>query len=200
VPMSTRDAGDETPGNHVHTMIASMCTDVEDPVERLSAIHNGMNSAKALAEDLQAGQSIGLTDFAPPVLLNLAFKGFRAAKLEDKLPLASNLIVSNVPGPPIQLYMAGAKIEHIVPVGPLTVGMGINVTVFSYGGNVDVGIQADPDLVDDPWEILEGAKAELDRLLAASGWEEPVAKKNSPAAKKTGAAIPPGGSSAGSAE
>jgi len=52
--------------------------------------------------------------------------------------------------------------------------MGINVTVFSYGGNVDVGIQADPDLVEDPWEILDGAKAELDRLLAASGWVEPA--------------------------
>jgi hypothetical protein len=124
------------------------------------------------------------------------FKGFRAAKLEDKLPLASNLIVSNVPGPPIPLYMAGAKIEHIVPVGPLTVGMGINVTVFSYGGNVDVGIQADPDLVEDPWEILEGAQAELDRLLAASDWVEPVSTK--PAAKKADTAVPPGGSSPGS--
>ena len=94
--------------------------------------------------------------------------------------------------------MAGAKIEHIVPVGPLTVGMGINVTVFSYGGNVDVGIQADPDLVEDPWEILEGAKAELDRLLAASGWVEPAAKK--PAATKAGTAVPRGGSSPGSSE
>jgi WS/DGAT/MGAT family acyltransferase len=169
VPMSTRDAGDDELGNFVHAMVASLCTDVEDPVERLSAIHSGMNSAKALAEDLQSQQSIGLTDFAPPVLLNLAFKGFRAAKLEDKLPLASNLIVSNVPGPPVQLYMAGARIEHIVPVGPLTVGMGINVTVFSYGDYVDVGVQADPDLVDDPWELLDGAKAELEKLMTAAG-------------------------------
>ncbi|WP_454789740.1 WS/DGAT/MGAT family O-acyltransferase [Mycolicibacterium lutetiense] len=169
VPMSTRDAGDETPGNHVHTMVASLCTEVEDPVERLSAIHDGMNSAKALAEDLQATHSIGLTDFTPPLLLNLLFKGFRAAKLEDRLPLASNLIVSNVPGPPIPLYMAGARIEHIVPVGPLTVGMGINVTVFSYGDYVDVGVQADPDLVEDAWELLDGAKAELERLMSAAG-------------------------------
>jgi WS/DGAT/MGAT family acyltransferase len=169
VPMSTRDAGDDELGNFVHAMVASMCTDVQDPVERLSAIHSGMNSAKALAEDLQSQQSIGLTDFAPPILLNLLFKGFRAAKLEDKLPLGSNLIVSNVPGPPVQLYMAGARIEHIVPVGPLTVGMGINVTVFSYGEYVDVGVQADPDLVDDPWELLDSAKAELDKLMAAAG-------------------------------
>ncbi|MED5811569.1 wax ester/triacylglycerol synthase family O-acyltransferase [Mycolicibacterium sp. 050232] len=169
VPMSTRDAGDDEPGNFVHAMVATLCTDVEDPVERLSAIHNGMNSAKALAEDLQAQQGVGLTDFTPPLLLNLLFKGFRAAKLEDKLPLASNLIVSNVPGPPVQLYMAGARIEHIVPVGPLTVGMGINVTVFSYGDFVDVGVQADPDLVEDSWELLEGAAAELERLMSAAG-------------------------------
>ena len=86
--------------------------------------------------------------------------------------------------------MAGAKIEHIVPVGPLIVGMGINVTVFSYGGNVDVGIQADPDLVEDPWEILDGARAELDTLLAAAGWVEPAPESE----------VPPGGSSAVSAD
>lgn len=52
-----------------------------------------------------------------------------------------------------------------------------------------------------PWEILEGAKAELDRLLAASGGVEPAPKKYAPAAKeKADAAVPPGGSSAGSAE
>ncbi|WP_192830206.1 WS/DGAT domain-containing protein [Mycolicibacterium llatzerense] len=149
-----------------------------------------------------ASAHAGVDDSGPQRrMLNLVFKGFRAAKLEDKLPLASNLIVSNVPGPQLQLYMAGAKIEHIVPVGPLTVGMGINVTVFSYDGNVDVGIQADPDLVEDPWEILDGAKAELDRLLAASGWVAPAPKTDAPAAKqKADAAVPPGGSSSGSAE
>jgi len=62
--------------------------------------------------------------------------------------------------------------------------MAINVTVFSCGGNV--GIQADPDLVEGPREIREGAKAGLDRLLAASGWVEP--------------AVPPGGRSAGNTE
>ena len=96
------------------------------------------------------------------------FKVFRAAKLEDRLPLATNLIVSNVPGPPVQLYMAGARIEHIFPVGPLTVGMGMNVTVFSYGKFVDVGIQTDPNLVEDPWELLGEVTDELAQLVAAT--------------------------------
>lgn len=168
VPMSTRSAEDVELGNAVHAMVGSLSTDVEDRVERLHAIHRGMNSAKALAEDLQAQQSIGLTDFTPPLLLNLVFKAFRAAKLEDRLPLATNLIVSNVPGPPVQLYMAGARIEHIFPVGPLTVGMGMNVTVFSYGKYVDVGVQTDPNLVEDPWELLGSVTDELAQLVAAA--------------------------------
>jgi len=169
VPMSTRAAKDIELGNMVHPMVASLATDVEDPVERLTAIHRGMNSAKALAEDMQKKQKIGLSDFAPPILLTLAFKAFRSARLEERLPLATNLIVSNVPGPPVPLYMAGARIEHIFPVGPLTVGMGMNVTVMSYGNHVDVGVQTDPTLVDDAWELTSAAAAELDKLVAAAG-------------------------------
>lgn len=169
VPMSTRTAEDIQLGNMVHPMVASLATDVEDPVERLTAIHRGMNSAKALAEDLQKTQKIGLSDFAPPILLTLAFKAFRSARLEERLPLSTNLIVSNVPGPPVPLYLAGARIEHIFPVGPLTVGMGMNVTVMSYDDRVDVGVQTDPALVDDPWELASAAAAELDKLVAAAG-------------------------------
>jgi diacylglycerol O-acyltransferase / wax synthase len=168
VPMSTRSAEDIELGNMVHAMVASLATDVADPVERLTAIHRGMNSAKALAEDMQTKHKIGLTDFAPPLLLTLAFKAFRSARLEERLPLATNLIVSNVPGPPVPLYLAGARIEHIFPVGPLTVGMGMNVTVMSYGDCVDVGVQVDPALVDDAWELTSYAAAELDELVAAT--------------------------------
>jgi WS/DGAT/MGAT family acyltransferase len=169
VPMSTRTAEDIELGNMVHPMVASLATDIEDPVERLTAIHRGMNSAKALAEDMRKKQKIGLSDFAPPILLTLAFKVFRSARLEERLPLSTNLIVSNVPGPPMPLYMAGARIEHIFPVGPLTVGMGMNVTVMSYDNHVDVGVQTDPTLVDDAWELTSAAAAELEKLVAAAG-------------------------------
>lgn len=168
VPMSTRTAEDIELGNLVHAMVASLATDVEDPVERLTAIHRGMNSAKALAEDMQKKHRIGLSEVAPPILLTLAFKAFRSARLEERLPLATNLIVSNVPGPPVPLYLAGARIEHIFPVGPLTVGMGMNVTVMSYGNHVDVGVQVDPALVEDAWELTSAAAAELEKLVAAA--------------------------------
>lgn len=168
VPMSTRQADDFELGNLVHPTVASLATDIEDSVERLMAVHRGMQSVKDLAEDMTRKSSVGLTDIAPPLLMSLLFRGYQAAKLEQRLPLNTNLIVSNVPGPPVQLYLAGARIEHIFPVGPLNMGMGINVTVFSYGKHVDVGIQTDPALVEDAWELTAAAADELKRLVAAT--------------------------------
>lgn len=127
-----------------------------------------MNSAKELAEAMVKKQTVGITDIAPAFLLSLLFRSYRAGKLEQRLPLSTNLIVSNVPGPRSHLYLAGARIEHIFTVGPLTMGMGMNVTVFSYGEFVDVGVQVDPALVDDAWELMSGAAAELDELVAAA--------------------------------
>jgi diacylglycerol O-acyltransferase / wax synthase len=168
VPMSTRTPENVELGNLVHPMVASLATDIDDPVARLAAIHRGMNSAKDLAEDLTKRQSVGLTDIAPPMFFDVLLRAYQAAHLEQRLPLNTNLIISNVPGPPSQLFMAGARIEHIIPVGPLAVGMGMNVTVFSYGDFVDVGVQVDPELVDDAWELLSHAAEELDRLVAAT--------------------------------
>lgn len=168
VPMSTRAPEDVELGNLVHPMVGSLATDIEDPVARLAAIHQGMNSAKNLAEDLTKKQSVGLTDIAPPMLFGALLRAYQAANLEQRLPLNTNLIVSNVPGPPSQLFLAGAPIEHIVPVGPLAVGMGMNVTVFSYGPHVDVGVQVDPELVDDAWELVSHVAEELDRLVVAT--------------------------------
>lgn len=168
VPMSTRREGDTEMGNQVHPMAASLATDVEDPVERLTAIHAGMGSVKRLAEDMTAKPKVGLTEIAPPVLLSLVFKAYQDAGLEQKLPLNSNLIVSNVPGPPVPLYLAGARVEHIFPVGPLNMGMGLNVTVFSYRDSIDVGVQADPALVDGAWNLIDAAAAELEKLVTAT--------------------------------
>jgi diacylglycerol O-acyltransferase / wax synthase len=168
VPMSIRSPEDMELGNLVHPMIASLATDIDNPVDRLAAIHRGMNNAKELAEALTTKQTVGLTDIAPPMLFGALLRVYQAANLEQRMPLNTNLIVSNVPGPRTQLFLAGAPIEHIVPVGPLAVGMGMNVTVFSYCDHVDVGIQVDPELVDDEWELASHAAVALDRLVAAT--------------------------------
>ena len=77
-----------------------------------------------------------------------------------------NLIVSNVPGPPVPLYTAGAEIVGVYPFGPLLEGAGLNITVLSNMGQVDVGVIACRELVPDVWDIADGfaeAVGELDK-------------------------------------
>jgi diacylglycerol O-acyltransferase / wax synthase len=64
-----------------------------------------------------------------------------------------NLILSNVPGPPFPLYLAGARLVGIYPLGPLLDGAGLNVTILSQEDRVGFGIVACPDLVPDVWQI-----------------------------------------------
>lgn len=173
VPMSTRTADDTELGNAVRPMVCSIATDIEDPVTRLSAIHHNMTVVKELAQAQNIRSRVEVTDVAPPLLLTLLFRTIQAAKLEARGPLSTNLIISNVPGPRTALYLAGARIEHIIPVGPLTMGMGINITVFSYRDAVDVGMQVDPALVEDPWALVDFVREELVRLVPATGRKRP---------------------------
>ncbi|MCA1726309.1 MAG: WS/DGAT domain-containing protein [Actinobacteria bacterium] len=89
-------------------------------------------------------------------------------RLGDRHRPVMNLIVSNVPGPPIPLYSAGARVEAIYPMGPLLPGAGINITILSNMGSVDFGIIADRETVPEVWRLSEGLSEGIDVLLAAA--------------------------------
>jgi hypothetical protein len=76
-----------------------------------------------------------------------------------------NLIVSNVPGPDFPLYMAGARMVAMYPLGPVMEGVGLNVTVFSYLDTIYVGIQACWDLVPDIATVADGMQESLGELV-----------------------------------
>ena len=78
-----------------------------------------------------------------------------------------NVIVSNVPGPPMDLYCCGARMEAMHPLSIISDGMGLNVTVLSYRDSIDIGITADREQTPDVQDIVELMEAELADLLAA---------------------------------
>ena len=84
-------------------------------------------------------------------------------------PPPANTIVSNVPGPPFPLYIAGARVVANYPIAPITPGMGLNITVMSYCDSIDFGVVVDPDLVPDPWAVVEGIPQALAELRRAAG-------------------------------
>jgi hypothetical protein len=73
-------------------------------------------------------------------------------------------VISNVPGPQFPIYMAGAKLVANYPVSVITDGMGLNITVMSYDGDMDFGIVADRDQMPDLWQFLDSVRAELELL------------------------------------
>jgi diacylglycerol O-acyltransferase len=168
VPVSVRNENDTQPGNKVAPMFASLATDIEDPALRLLAIHESTQSAKEMRQALEAHKIMNLTDTMAPGLISLAARMYTAAGLDARIPPPFNVIISNVPGPPFPLYMAGARLLSLSPMGPLLYGGGLNITVISYVDSLDFGFLACRELVPDVWQIAEGIDIALEELEKAA--------------------------------
>jgi WS/DGAT/MGAT family acyltransferase len=173
VPVSTRVADENEPSNKVAAMAASLATDIEDPVERVHAIHRSTQSAKELTEAVRARRIQSVGEVAPPLLINLASRAAWAANVARVIPVVQNLIVSNIPGPPIPLYMCGARLTGMYASSVLLMYAGLNITLMSYVDRVDFGLTSDPDLLDDPWEVADGIQVALTELMDAAGLGKP---------------------------
>lgn len=174
VPVSTRLADDKDQTNKIATMSTTLATDVDDPIERLQAIHASTQSAKELTEAIRARRIQSVGEVAPPLLLNLASRAAWASNITDRVPRVANIVVSNVPGPPFPIYACGARVSGIYAASVLLAFAGLNVTLFSYMDRVDFGLTSDPDLLHDPWGIADGIKDALAELMEAAGLGKPT--------------------------
>jgi WS/DGAT/MGAT family acyltransferase len=167
VPVSMRADADRDVGTKVSAMFVSLETQVAEPLERLAAIHAGTTGAKEMQAALAAEKIMGISEAAPPVMIDLAARMYTLAGL-DRSIRPMNLIISNVPGPPFPIYCAGATIEALYPMGPLLYGTGLNITVFSYRDRVDVGFMVCRELVPEPWALVDALEASFAELRAAA--------------------------------
>lgn len=164
VPSSVRDKSDRPGRNQLSGMFCNLHTDIDDPLERLHAIAESNSNAKEHSSSL--GPTL-LVDLAE-VLSRGAFGGL--VNLLSRTPLTHttihNLVFSNVAGPPTKLYTCGAEVKALYPLGPIFHGSGLNVTVMSQGGRMNVGIISCPKLVDDLWDLSDRFETELAELLS----------------------------------
>jgi diacylglycerol O-acyltransferase len=164
VPISIRVAGQEGDiGNRVSAMISPIGTHLEDPVERLAFVHETMAIAKETHNAVPATILSDFAQFAPPAV------AARAARVVFDHGLAGrftpfNLVISNIPGPQIPLYLAGARLEGHYPLSTIVDGSALNITLNSYLGRLCFGIITDRELVDDVWVMLDAVDKELTEL------------------------------------
>ena len=79
-----------------------------------------------------------------------------------------NAIVSSVPGPPVTLYRHGARLVHMISMGPLVEGIGVNFTGWSYAGEMAIGVMACREHAPDIWDLAGALRVSLDELVAAA--------------------------------
>jgi WS/DGAT/MGAT family acyltransferase len=163
VPVSVRTAEEKgTYGNRVSGMIVPIPTNIADPRERLMQAHQWMNLAKKDQQGLPASLMTDASNFIPPALHS---RGARVAmEVMGRLRPPLNVVISNVPGPAIDLYCAGAQLQANYPVSVVTDGVGLNITVMSYKDKIDFGIIGDGDSTGDLWPLMDSMRAGLDEL------------------------------------
>ncbi len=168
VPVSIRsDDQAGSNGNQVSVMLAELPTHLADAEERMQFMRESMHDAKRAFDAVPASLLQDLSALVPTALSGLAARAlFKLATVPGVL---FNLFVSNVPGPQLPLYIAGAKVEGIYPVSAVTdMTGGLNITLFSYDGSLDFGLIACREMVPDVWHLigyLEDAMAEMVALV-----------------------------------
>ena len=179
VPVSIRTGEEEDPWtNRVSSIIAELPTNCADPLERVMRCHEAMNAAKRQMDLIPATAVTDISQFTSPVVATSAMRLVTRFALANRgVTLPANVVISNVPGPRVPLYFAGARMDHYIPVSTIAEGMGLNITVHSYLDRLDFGLIADRELVPDLWDLADMHIDEIGRLFDATGatWVEPQA-------------------------
>src|SRR3954453_4292708 len=163
VPVSVRTREQMgTFGNRVSAMFVPIPTDVADTRERLMKAHETLRGAKERHRAVPAELLQDVTRFIPPAVHARASR--LTMQIGARFAPPINVVISNVPGPRMPLFIAGAKWERHYPVSVITDGVGLNITCLSYLDHIDFGIVADHDMVDEAWSLMEAVEKALREL------------------------------------
>ena len=150
IPTSVRAADDREMGNRVSTMFASLPVEIENPARRVDAVRRSTVGCEADARERRERQRSRSGQRSPrPILFSGVIRLHARLRFGERVRPAINLIVSNVPGPSFPLYLAGARLVALHPLGPILDDAGLNLTVMSYLDHVDFGFIACRELVPD---------------------------------------------------
>ena len=159
-----RRAEDGLTGNRLAFMFYSLPVHLADPIARLQAVQDSAVAAKNLYTRAGTGLMQNLAGLAPHRALGPIARALSGLQLANAVPPVVNVIVSNIRGPDIPLYVGGAQLATMYPMGPLAEGVGLGITAVSYRDDVSVGFMSCPDLVPDLNELPEAVHAELAAL------------------------------------
>jgi diacylglycerol O-acyltransferase len=163
VPVSVRTKDDQgSLGNRLTVMRGPLPVYIQDPTARLAFVRRAMDGLKASKQAVGAATLAAVNDLAPPTILA------QASRLNFSTRLF-NLLVTNIPGPQIPLYVLGRQLEDLFPLAFLPNNHALAVAIMSYNGGLDYGLLADYDALPDIDVVAKGIDTALAELLEAAG-------------------------------
>jgi WS/DGAT/MGAT family acyltransferase len=162
VPVSVRaDIERGALGNKVAAMWAPLPVGLSDPIERLETISDATREVKDSGQAVGAQVLTTLTGFAPPTIMA------QAARLQARQRLF-NLVVTNVPGPQMPLYLLGHELVAVYPMVPLAENTAVGIAIMSYHGQLNFGLVADHDAIPDLEVLAEELASAIAELTAVA--------------------------------
>jgi diacylglycerol O-acyltransferase / wax synthase len=167
MPVSLRASGDATSNNQVSMTQVPLATDRADPRERLAAIRAATAQVKQRVASFRELIPQDFPGLAAPIWASGLSRLWARGRIAERLPPLGNLVVSNVPGPPVPLYIAGARIVHNHPVSIVTHGLGLNITINGYAEWLEIGVLACRAALPDARPLARGIERAYQELLGA---------------------------------
>jgi WS/DGAT/MGAT family acyltransferase len=175
-PVSVRPTDEKnTMGNQVAAMTVGLGTHIADPVQRLQIVHDSAASSKEMTNAVGAKLMTDYSQFIPSTTAALAARMYTQLGLAERATPPFNCVVTNVPGPQIPLYSAGARLVTQFGLGPIFDGMGLIFPVFSYCGHITVSLTSCREILPDPEFFGDCLQESFDELKAATIGEEEAA-------------------------
>ena len=198
IPMNMRTRrGENGDNNQVGSVFCKLHTDIQDPVERLKAIHDSANDAKEFGEKSPLVDAMKLVGVFSPWFAKGGAKLYSSGKISRHMPVNVSTVVTNVPGPNFDLYSAGARLVRYHGLGVLTPGVGLFHAVFSFGSALTISVLADRDQLDQPdkyrqflddsFKELYGLAEQATNAAASKTSSTPKGKSGKPVRRKKAA-------------
>jgi len=178
VPVSLREKGDTASDNQASMSLVSLGTHIADPRKRLAHIQRATAAMKSTMGSLKSVLPTDFPSLGVPWLLEAATALYGKAKVAERIPQVANVVISNVPGPPVPLYLAGGRLLTMYPTSIVVHGMALNITLQSYDAHLDFGLMADGRAMPDVRELADAMRIAFDDMRALPG--EPAEAAEAP--------------------
>ncbi len=149
-------------------MFAELPVEIDDPLDRVRRVAESATGAKGVHEMVGGSTLEEWAELAAPLAFTRGIRAYARLRVAERFRPVINVIVSNVPGPPFPLYLAGAQLVALYPLGPIFDDCGLNITVISYLDEIGFGFIGCRALLPDLDELAAAVPAALADLAEAT--------------------------------